>query len=329
MGYWKIIPEELIDWIEGKTSNPERYHRLINYLIRIVNWGDGTYSDGVEVKRGEKRISINELAKKLKYSYGSTWEMLKNLEKAGWISIFSQYKLTIISLNWLKHCDTRTDNRFSKNPITESENPDSKSDNKPDNSKTSATNSKANLSDNKSDSTSDNKISKFRYQNQAQADIRNNTKNIEIIRSKKQYEDKQTDNKAAPPQNSGSGSEEGKKIDRGIVERVTEEIIREFKVRYKQRYKRYPVIDRGSRQRVIDTLLLSAENEEELADIVKNAISKIPAFFFLTDRWVIKQGYSFFAFSYRLGDLLSKPVNKPNVNEGWSREEKVEEATLW
>jgi len=58
MGYWKIIPEELIDWIEEKTSNPERYHRLVNYLIRIVNWGDGTYHDGVEVKkRGKENIN--------------------------------------------------------------------------------------------------------------------------------------------------------------------------------------------------------------------------------------------------------------------------------
>ena len=319
MSYWKIIPEELIDWIEEKTSNPERYHRLVNYLIRIVNWGDGTYSDGVKVKRGEKRISINELAKKLKYSYGSTWEMLKNLEKAGWISIFSHYKLTIISLNWLKHCDTRTDNRFSENPITEPENSDNKPDNKSDNSKTGATSSKANLPDNKPDNTSDSKISKSRYQNQAQADIRNNTNNIEIIRTKKQNEDKHTENNSAPPQNSGSGSdsEEGKKIDRGIVERVVEDIVREFKLSYKRKFNRYPIIDRKSKQRVIDTLFESTETQEELQDLVQTLISKIPDFFSLTDPWVRKQGYSFFAFSFRISDLLAPKTTNiiPNTEE--------------
>ena len=317
MSYWKIIPEELIDWIE-KTKAPERYHRLVNILLRLSNWADGTYNDGVEVKKGQVRLTLRKLSQKTGYSLTAIHKLLKRLSIAGWISISNQNSLTVITLNWLYEGEHPEAVKVNTNPQKGEH--QGKQENQ---TNTIATKTEG-------EHQGEQKIQERCTPEKPEGEIRNNTKNIEIIRSKKQYEDKHTENnRTAPPQNSGSDSEEGKKIDREIVERLTEEIIREFKVRYKQRYKRYPVIDRGSRQRVIDTLLLSAENEEELADIVKNAISKIPAFFFLTDKWVMKQGYSFFAFSYRLGDLLSKPVNKPNVNEGWSREQKVGEAALW
>ena len=149
--YYKPSPDNLTDWIEDNTKNPERFHRLVNILKRLSNWADGTYNDGIKVKRGEIRITINQLANKLGYSYDSTWNMLRRLQKAGWISIQNEYKLTIITLNWITHYNeestgnnSQPDNRNSKNPITESKFSDNKPDSKSDNREPSATINNAN-----------------------------------------------------------------------------------------------------------------------------------------------------------------------------------------
>jgi hypothetical protein len=100
MSYWRIIPDKLIDWIE-QTKNPERYARLILLLIRLANWGDGIYSDGIEVKRGQIRITGRKLAQRLGYSKSAVNRLLLSLQKAGWVELSSQNNLTIISLLWL------------------------------------------------------------------------------------------------------------------------------------------------------------------------------------------------------------------------------------
>ncbi len=302
MSYWKIIPEELIDWIE-KTKAPERYHRLVNILLRMSNWADGTYNDGVEVKKGQVRLTLRKLSQKTGYSLTAIHKLLKRLSSAGWISVSNQNSLTVITLNWLYEGEHPKAVKVNTNSQKgEHQGKQEKQIN-------------ATATNNKGERKGEQKIQERCTPKKAKGEIRNNTKNIEIIRSKKQNEDKQTENNSAPPQNS---AEEGKKIDRGIVERVAEEIVREFKLNYKRKFNRYSIIDRKSKQRVIDTLLESAETEEELQDIVQTLINKIPEFFSLTDPWVRKQGYSFFAFSFRISDLLASKQKEniiPNAEE--------------
>ena len=303
MSYWKIIPEELIDWIE-KTKAPERYHRLVNILLRLSNWADGTYNDGVEVKKGQVRLTLRKLSQKTGYSLTAIHKLLKRLSIAGWISISNQNSLTVITLNWLYEGEHPEAVKVNTNPQKGEH--QGKQENQ---TNTIATKTEG-------EHQGEQKIQERCTPEKPEGEIRNNTKNIEIIRSKKQYEDKHTENNSAPPQNSGSDSD-GKKIDRGIVERVAEEIVRKFKLNYKRKFNRYPIIDRKSKQRVIDTLFESAETQEELQDLVQTLISKIPDFFSLTDPWVRKQGYSFFAFSFRISDLLAPKTTNiiPNTEE--------------
>jgi len=94
-----------------------------------------------------------------------------------------------------------------------------------------------------------------------------------------------------------------------LISRVVEEIKNNFKVSYKQKFGRYPGIDRKSMERVEEFLRLSAESAEELGEIANRLIRKIPEFFKITDKWVMKNGYSFYAFSWKLKDLLSEPVS--------------------
>ena len=100
MNYFRIIPDELIDWIEQRR-NPERYYRLVILLLRLSNWGNGTYNDGVEIKKGQVRITLRKLSQKTGYSLTAIHKLLKRLSSAGWVSISNQNSLTVITLLWL------------------------------------------------------------------------------------------------------------------------------------------------------------------------------------------------------------------------------------
>jgi len=233
--------------------------------------------------------------------------MLKTLEKAGWISIFSQYKLTIISLNWLKHCDTKTDNRFSKFPITETENPDNKPDNKSDNIKASATNSKTNLTDNKTDNKSDSKTSDSRYQNQAQADIRNNTNSIEIKQKEIiRREIKEGGNIEAAEQKSENSGEDGKEKENLGVRHLCEALINEYKQAFAKNFGFYPQVSLKQRKLLEEKLLEVTGGENEKAKtVVKRLVATLPKFFCLNDPFAKKMNYNLMAFAYNLQKLLT------------------------
>ncbi|WP_456437217.1 hypothetical protein [Desulfurobacterium sp.] len=120
--------------------------------------------------------------------------------------------------------------------------------------------------------------------------------------------------------------EENKEITPSLIALVTQNIVNEFKLCYKRKFNRYPLIDAASVKRVQEALAHSASNSEELKDIANHLIQKVPDFFKLLDKWVMQKGYSFYAFSYRIADLLSQPVsyqatNTPNVefacSGGW------------
>ncbi len=130
MSYWKIIPEELIDWIE-RRKNPERYAWLILTLTREANWGTGTYSDGIQIHKGQVRITLRKLAKKLKCSLDTIRRLVYSLEKAGWLKVHSKNNITIISLLWL----TQPVHLSDANPFT----PDKKPVHQPEQPKESAT----------------------------------------------------------------------------------------------------------------------------------------------------------------------------------------------
>ncbi|MEO2066320.1 MAG: hypothetical protein ABGX17_07470, partial [Desulfurobacteriaceae bacterium] len=110
-----------------------------------------------------------------------------------------------------------------------------------------------------------------------------------------------------------------KEINREIIRNVVEKIASEFKAKYKAKFNRYPSIDKASTKRIEEPLAGSAANLEELKDLSRHLIQKIPDYFKLRDKWVREKGYSWFAFSYRVGDLLSEPVkcqatNTPGVD---------------
>jgi hypothetical protein len=91
-------------------------------------------------------------------------------------------------------------------------------------------------------------------------------------------------------------------------------IVNEFKLNYKRKFGRYPLIDTSSVKRLTEHLKTSASTKEELQDIVKRLLERIPDFFSLRDKWVMDKGYSFFAFSFRAPDLLNKPVSLQATN---------------
>jgi len=91
-------------------------------------------------------------------------------------------------------------------------------------------------------------------------------------------------------------------------------IVNEFKLNYKRKFGRYPLIDTRSVKRLTEHLKTSASTKEELQDIVKRLLERIPEFFSLRDKWVMDKGYSFFAFSFRAPDLLNKPVSLQATN---------------
>jgi chemotaxis protein histidine kinase CheA len=364
--YYKPSPDNLTDWIEDNTKNPERFHRLVNILKRLSNWADGTYNDGIKVKRGEIRITINQLANKLGYSYDSTWNMLRRLQKAGWISIQNEYKLTIITLNWITHYNeestgnnSQPDNRNSKNPITESKFSDNKPDSKSDNREPSATINNANKPDNKPDSKPDSKISDSRYQNQVQPDIRNKRSNKEIkereIKEEKNIEadnksaDQKTENfeekkeklkefreevkkeikESSESKEESSSKDEDEPVTDAHIRASVERIKEAFKTEYVKRFNKPAYISVNSINKIFKDFKESYKTRKRLKEAETLLIEKIPDFFSLTDEWVRKKGYSFFAFSWRIGDLLSEPVKPKYCGSYTNKEFSLTEAMPW
>jgi len=121
--------------------------------------------------------------------------------------------------------------------------------------------------------------------------------------------------------------EDKKEIPESLFTRVVEEIKAKFKLCYKERFNRYPIIDGRSTERVIKTLKDSANTTEELSDICPRLIEKIPEFFKKNDPWLRKKGYSWFAFSWRIGDLLNEPVKEQLIQH--SKEFGSKEVAIW
>jgi len=315
MGYGKILPDSLIDWIE-RTRAPERYYRLVAILLRNSNWGDGTYSDGVKLKRGQVRVTERKLAKILGYSKSAINRLLLNLKNAGWIEIQSENNLTIISLVWITKAGHP--NRSKRDTVKVQAGHQAGQEN------TSETRDKKHQEEHKTGR----QTQESGTPKSTQAGIGNiriiETKELETNEDKNRESDINT---SRPSGKSDLDSEEEKKIDREEKEEITDTLLQtvvekvkaEFKVRYRIRFNRFPVIDRKSTERVLETLKESASNREELSDIVNRLIQKIPDFFKKTDKWVMQHGYSWYAFSWRIADLLSEPVrtqatNTPGVN---------------
>jgi len=127
------------------------------------------------------------------------------------------------------------------------------------------------------------------------------------------------DNNKAPEKGDNVLDDSKKQINREIIRNVVEKIASEFKAKYKAKFNRYPIIDKASTKRIEEALANSATDFEELKDLSRHLIQKIPDYFKLRDKWVREKGYSWFAFSYRVGDLLSEPVkcqatNTPGVD---------------
>ena len=313
MNPFRIIPDELIDWIE-KRKNPERYAWLVLTLTREANWATGTYKDGVQIHRGQVRITLRKLAKKLKCSLDSIHRLISALQQAGWIKVSNQNNVTVISLLWL----TQPEHLLSLNPNTSSEKPERQ----PEQGKGSDARDSLAQPERQPEHESQETRTPF----SAQPEIRSIRSNIEVKENEiKEVRNKESSNKAAPQSSDSGSEEEGKKIDRVVVERVVEEVVREFKLHHKRKFNRYPIIDRKSKQRIVDTLIESAETEEELQELVRELIEQIPRFFYLNDPWVRKQNYSFFAFSFRISDLLNSTLKEsiiPNTeeyNSSWVR----------
>jgi len=118
MNYFRIIPDELIDWIEQRR-NPERYSRLILILVREANWATGTYKDGVQLHKGQVRITLRKLAQRLDCSLDTVRRLVYSLEKAGWLQVTNENNVTIISLLWL----TKPVHLSASNPFTSTHKP--------------------------------------------------------------------------------------------------------------------------------------------------------------------------------------------------------------
>jgi len=305
MKQFRILPDALIDWIE-QTKNPERYARLILLLIRLANWGDGTYSDGIEVKRGQIRITGRKLAQRLGYSKSAVNRLLLSLQKAGWVELSSQNNLTIISLLWLTQAGHLE--AFKRDTQSQKAGHQAGHDKQKEQRATTLhTGHQAGHHKQESGTPES-----------GQAGIRNNKKNIETKEIEKKEEKYKGSNKA--PEKGDNVLENSKKqINREIIRNVVEKIASEFKAKYKARFNRYPIIDKASTKRIEEALANSATDFEELKDLSRHLIQKIPDYFKLRDKWVREKGYSWFAFSYRVGDLLSEPVkcqatNTPGVD---------------
>jgi len=300
MNYWKIIPDKLVDWIE-QQRNPERYYRIVILLLRISNWGNGTYKDGVKVKKGQKRITLRKLAQITGYSLDSVHRIIKNLQKSGWIDFYNRNNLTIITLTWI----TKPEHLKASNPNTQTPKPE----HQPEHTEQSTTIATQSYPEHQPEHTNN----ETRTPKTAKPEIRNNNKNIETKEIEKKEENNKQSNKA-PEKGDNVLDDSKKQINREIIRNVVEKIASEFKAKYKAKFNRYPIIDKASTKRIEEALANSATDFEELKDLSRHLIQKIPDYFKLRDKWVREKGYSWFAFSYRVGDLLSEPVKCQATN---------------
>jgi len=119
MKQFRILPDALIDWIERQRV-PERYYRLVALLLRYANWASGTYSDGVELQKGQVRLTLRKLAKITGYSLDAVHRLVRRLSTAGWVELSTNGNLTIITLTWL----AKPEHLEASNPNTQTPKPE-------------------------------------------------------------------------------------------------------------------------------------------------------------------------------------------------------------
>ena len=299
--YWKTIPDALIDWVE-KTRAPERYYRIIAILLRNSNWGSGVYRDGVKVERGQARITLHKLSEKTGYSLAAIRRLLKQLQKNGWVKIQSQNNLTIISLVWITepaHLLKLNRNTFPK-----------KAKHKAEHQKPCTpillSGQEAHKAEHHSKGTG--------APLEAQPELRNK-RSIET----KEEEIKEGGDKITSPTENSESKILEKKKDKEFIEAKLKEkderlkeavshITNTFKNEYKKHFNKFPLVDRRSQERILESLRLSANSPDELKGITDTIVERIPDFFHLKDDWVKKKGHSFYAFSWRIDSLLSASI---------------------
>jgi len=321
---FSIIPHFLYDWAL-QQKNPERTLAVIILLARRANWGTGTWKrDGVVTHKGEVRRSIREISRELKLPFYSVREIIKKLEEAGFIELVRSEHgkkgyVSIFKIKW-----HNINQPLAQNSINETEKINqqpnqvfNQSKNKKDKGKEEVINQKINQQPNqplaKNQST---QTEIFNHRN-----IRSNIEEKEVIEEKEE-KNIEADNKSADQKTENfeeeekkeNLGEENKEITPSLISLVIQNIINAFKTEYKKKFNKYPLIDTASVKRVQETLVNSASNQEELKDLATHLLQKIPDFFKKTDKWVMQKGYSFFAFSWRIGDLLSEPVSYQVTN---------------
>jgi len=345
----KSLKEQKFKFTEQQLEERRKKRDLIGFLSCDANFATGTFTkSGVTIHRGEVKRTIRELSLILQIPRTTIIRYLKELKELGLISIRRENRQTIITLHFYpkkseesqetqsvdtseaKSWTPESQNRgHQKSSVHEHQNPNDKpKENQGVKEQRRVSTEKAMDTQNyQSVDTKNGESWTPKSQNRGHMNNKNYKEEKEILEEKEQN-NTHTENNSAPPQNSGSDSEEGKKIDRGIVERLAEEVIREFKLEFKRRYNRYPIVSNKSRKLLVENLS-GAQNLEELQDTVKTLIENIPNYFTMNDTWVKKQGYSFFAFCHRLEELTALPDTTIHVNFGWSREKEVGEVTAW
>ena len=133
--------------------------------------------------------------------------------------------------------------------------------------------------------------------------INNNTPPLSINKDEKK--EKNIINRGENNINNSKQHANSEKLSPSLVSLIVSNIVNEFKMKYRQRFNRFPIIDLNSKKRIEQTLLATCSTREELEEVSNAIIKRIPAFFSLQDPWVIKQRYSFFAFSFRIDQLMT------------------------
>jgi len=335
---------------EQQLEERRKKRELVDFLSYDANFKTGTFTkSNVTLQRGEVKRTIRELSLILQIPRTTIIRYLDELKELGLISIRRENNQTIITLNFYPHHIRKTQVPQSVDtPKAESWTPQTQNRGHLNSSvhghersnfgaqENQEVNGKGGVSTERAVDTS--KSSSVDTQNAKswtpKSENRGHMKNKNIILEEKELlEEKESnigesDINSRPAEKSDSDfGEEKREVDREEKEEITDTLLQtvvekvkaEFKVRYRIRFNRFPVIDRKSTERVLETLKESASNREELSDIVNRLIQKIPDFFKKTDKWVMQHGYSWYAFSWRIADLLSEPVrtqatNTPGVN---------------
>ena len=358
---FSIIPHFLYDWAL-QQKNPERALAVIILLARRANWGTGTWKrDGVVTHKGEVRRSIREISRELKLPFYSVREIIKKLEEAGFIELVRSEHgkkgyVSIFKIKW-----HNINQPLAQNSINETEKINqqpnqvfNQSKNKKDKGKEEVINQKINQQPNqplaKNQST---QTEIFNHRN-----IRSNIEEKEVIEEKEE-KNIEADNKSADQktenfeekkeklkefreevkkeikesseskEESSSKDEEDEPVTDAHIRASVERIKEAFKTEYVKRLNKPAYISVNSINKIFKDFKESYKTRKRLKEAETLLIEKIPDFFSLTDEWVRKKGYSFFAFSWRIGDLLSEPVKPKYCGSYTNKEFSLTEAMPW